>query len=127
MGRRVLRFATYEEVIADIDGLERGGYERTGAWSLGQVCVHLSYYMRGSLEGYPKMLPWVVRKLIGRALLRRVLRKGEMRAGGGTIPDSVPPGDVDEQRATAEAKDLLGRLARMTDPPHPSPTRGATP
>jgi hypothetical protein len=121
MVRRELSFTTYREVIEEIERLRKGGYERLGEWTLGQICFHLSYYVRGSLEGYPFKLPWVVRKLIGRPMLRRVLRKGRMADGGRTIPGSLPPDVVDEMEAVGEAKELFARLAKRTEDPHPSP------
>lgn len=121
MNRRKLAFSSYDDVIAEIERLQRDGYQKLGQWSLGQICRHLSYYFRGSLERFDFRLPWVVRKLVGPPLLRRLLRKHEMRAGSRTIPASVPPGDTDEQTAAAEAKDLLARLKDFAGQLHPSP------
>lgn len=39
--RRSLRFANYDQMLAEADRLA-GGYERAGEWSLGQVCDHLA-------------------------------------------------------------------------------------
>ena len=124
MERRQLSLSNYDEVLAEIERLERTGYKRAGQWSLGQVCRHLSYYMRGALEGYPFMLPWLIRKLLGRRLLRRALERRELPAGGRTIPASVPPAAVDEQACIAEAKALLLRLRDHRGPVHPSPLFG---
>jgi hypothetical protein len=121
MARRQIAFSTYDDVIAEIDRLEREGYEQCGSWSLGQVCRHLSYYMRGSLEGFDFRLPWIVRKLLGPPLLRKILRGDEMKAGGRTIPASVPGPDVDEREAAAEARELLARLRDFSGELHPSP------
>lgn len=121
MNRRELTFSSYEEVVAEIERLEQTGYEKAGQWSLGQICRHLSYYMRGSLEGFDFKLPWLVRKLVGRPVLRRLLKKGEIEPGNRTIPASVPPVDTDEARAIAEAKELLGRLDGFAGPFHLSP------
>lgn len=124
MERRALTFATYAELREEIARLERDGYERVGQWGLGQICRHLSYYMRGSLEGYPFLLPWVVRKLVGRWLLRKVLRGGQMKIGGRTIPASVPPAAVDESACIAEAQELVSRLEHFEGELHPSPIFG---
>ncbi|MGD8452367.1 MAG: DUF1569 domain-containing protein [Phycisphaerae bacterium] len=121
MERRTLTFATYADMRGEIARLERGGYERAGQWNLGQICKHLSYYMRGSLEGYPFLLPWLVRKLFGRSLLRKVLAGGHMKTGGRTIPASVPPDAVDETACIAEAQELITRLEQHQGELHPSP------
>jgi hypothetical protein len=124
MPRRELTFLDYADVIAEIDRLASRGYERTGQWTLGQVCRHLSYYMRGSLEGYPFRLPWIIRKLIGGRLLRKLLSDAPMPSGKPTVPASRPPDHVPEERAVAEARELLERLRAHTGPVHPSPIFG---
>lgn len=121
MQRRELSFSTYGEVIADIERLEASGYRQLGQWDLGQACRRLSYYFRGSLAGFDFKLPWLVRMLIGRSILKRVLKKGEMPASSRTIPASVPEPDTDQGRAAAEAKELLGRLEDAGGALHPSP------
>jgi hypothetical protein len=124
MQRRPLDFRTYDEVIAEIDRLNERGYEQIGKWTLGQMCAHLNYYYRGSLEGYKAKLPSVIRYFIGRPLLKKVLKNRSFKPGGQTIPKSVPPDQVDDQAAIAEAKELLIRLRDTTAPPHPSPIFG---
>ena len=121
MQRRQLSFQTYSEVIDDIERLRAGGYERAGNWSLGQICFHLSYYMRGSLEGFPFKMPWIIRKLIGKRLLRKILEQGGMRAGMQTIPSSRPPKELDEDAAIDEAIEYLRRLEHHEGDLHPSP------
>jgi uncharacterized protein DUF1569 len=116
-----LSFATYGEVIAQIERLEASGCQQLGQWNLGQACRHLSYYFRGSLEGYDIKLPWLVRMLIGRPILKWVLNKGHMPASSRTIPASVPEPDTDQSQAVAEAKELLGRLENADGQLHPSP------
>ncbi len=121
MERRDLSFSSYDDLLAEIARLRERGYEQRGQWSLGQICGHLSYYLRGSLEGFGFKLPWLLRKLVGRPLLRRRLRTGRIADGGRTIPASVPPTGVDEEAAAAEACHLLERLRDNREPLHPSP------
>jgi len=121
MNRRRLSFSTYDDVIAEIERLEGSGYERLGEWSLGQACRHLGYYMRGSLDGFDFMLPWIVRRLIGRPMLKRMLAAPRMKPGLRTIPASVPEPEDEDRQAVDEAKDLLRRLADHSGELHPSP------
>ncbi len=123
MERRQLDIDSYDAIIAELDRLEQAGYQRAGNWSLGQVCKHLSYYLRGSLEGYSFMLPWIVRKLIGRPMLKRILTSRSMKAGSRTIPGSVFEPPEDEHAAVAEARELVQRL-KQADQVHPSPMFG---
>ncbi len=125
MNRRELRFAGYDDLLAEIDRLERLGYRQVGQWSLGRMCKHLAYYFRGSLEGFDFRLPWLVRRLIGRPMLRRLLKRNSMGKGGArTIPASVPAEGIDERAAIAEAVGLVRRLKAATTELHPSPLFG---
>lgn len=118
---RELTFDNYNEAIAEIERLHRGGYQAGGSWTLGQTCEHLSFYLRGSLDGFDFMLPWIVRKLLGRPLLRRLLRQKRIKPGMRTAPASVPADDVDENAAVATAIELLKRLGAHAGELHPSP------
>ena len=124
MEPRELSFGTYREILDDIQHLRTADCEQLGQWTLGQICKHMSYYLRGSLEGYPFMMPWIVRKLFGPPLLRRVFAKRQMPRGGRTIPQSVPQSDIDETTAIDETLELLERLESHTDEVHPSPLFG---
>lgn len=122
MERRTLHFSTYHDVITDLERLE-AGYERLGDWRLGQMCRHLSYYFRGSLDGFPFLLPWIVRKTAGPLLLRALLKRQRMPAKGRTIPASVFPPTQEDAPAAAEAKALLRRLENAREL-YPSPLFG---
>lgn len=121
MNHREISFSTYDEVTAEIERLEAVGYERLGEWSLGQICRHLSYYMRGSLDGFGFKLPWLVRRFIGRPILKRMLRTGKMKRGERTAPDSIPNPEHDDRDAAAEAKELLAKLRDFSGELYASP------
>lgn len=119
MNRRDLDFNSYPEIAREIEQLSRG-YSRGGTWSLGQICKHLSYYLRGSLDGFPTMLPWIIRVTIGKLFLRGMLTKEKKKAGSPTAPASVYPPDVDEAEAVREILTLLERLEKTQGQLHPS-------
>lgn len=125
MQRRVLDFTSIDEVIADLDRLEREGYTKLGKWDLAQACDHLGFYVAGSLDGFDFTVPWVVRALIGRPLLKRLLRTRGMGKGGPTVPKSVPPPGADEHEAVARFKALLERFRDHPGAYRPSPFFGA--
>lgn len=124
VANRNLTFSTYDELIGEIERLEGSPYRRNGRWSLGQVCRHLNYFQRGSLEGFGFKLPWLVRRFIGKPFLRKLLAGEPMPKGGRTIPKAVPAETVDEAAEIAEAKALLARLRDSGGPLHPSPFFG---
>jgi hypothetical protein len=121
---RQLNLVEYSDVADEIALLLSQDYEPLGQWSLGQVCDHLSYYYRGSLDGFDFKLPWLVRTFVGPFFLRRILSTGTMKPGLQTIPASVPKGDVNEESAINEALRLLERLDRPPGPEQPSPFFG---
>ena len=120
MERRKLTLSTYGEAIEAIERLEASGYRQLGKWDLAQICHHLSYYYRGSLNGFGFRLPWPIRKTIGRMLLKRMLAGGDMKTGGRTIPASIPPTPINGSATVAEAKALLARL-QLAEQLHASP------
>ena len=114
MARRTLNFESYEDVIREIEALEKTGHSMEGRWTLAQACAHLDYYYKGSLDGFADMLPWIVRLLVGKPLLWWVLRQETMGEGGGTAPKSVPRAEDDTKESIAAAKENLKRLTTAT-------------
>jgi hypothetical protein len=119
MEKRELAFNSYEEIAKEIEALQRTGYKRMGAWSLGQVCAHLDFYFKGSLDGFNPMLPWIVRMLIGKPTLWWLKKKKQMKPGGMTAPQSVPAPDKDEKAAIESLLQSVKRLGQARQL-HPS-------
>ena len=106
--RRTLVFDNLTQVMADVDEL-LPGYWRSGNWSLGQVCQHLSSSLRLTVEGFPTRAPWLVRRTIGPLFFQRLLAKGRMPEGLKLNPKwgLTPRPDLDDR---AEAEALRGAL-----------------
>jgi hypothetical protein len=75
VNRRKLHFDTIEEILADVEGLNRGKFKMVGNWSGGQILRHLTIVMNGSIDGSPIRLGWPLR-MIGRLTKKRMLAKG---------------------------------------------------
>lgn len=118
--RRSLKFNNYSEIIKEVESLRKNGYQSSGKWNLGQICRHLGYYFKGSLDGYPKMLPWIIRATIGKMVLKKLLSKSETKPGGQTDPKSIYAPEPDEKPAIDEFIELTKRLESNTAPLHPS-------
>src|SRR3954452_16979301 len=92
--RRELRFASFDEVVADAENLLAKGYERSGNWDLAQVCHHLAEWMRFPVEGFPTMpvflrpLFWLFRVTVGPAKRLKYIAEG-MPSGKPTMPQTV--------------------------------------
>ena len=52
-GRRDVHYASYDEVISDVDHLIAVGHRTLGNWSLGQICRHLAASIDVMLDGAP--------------------------------------------------------------------------
>jgi hypothetical protein len=99
--RRTLSFASLAEVMPEVDRL-LPGHRVLGDWSLGQVCNHLTSGIVLSMDGFPKLAPWVIRKAVGPVVRRRILQSGRM-PNGVKIPKEFEPRPELDARAEAEA------------------------
>lgn len=120
MDRRDISFGDYADVAREIESLQRTGYRRGGSWTLGQICRHLSFYFRGSLEGFSFQFPWILRVTVGRWMLKSALAPGLKRAGSPTAPPSIPAAESDDAPGVEEALVLLRRLESNAEPLKPS-------
>ena len=112
-GRRILRFESLDEMLADVDRLvqaeKAGRLKHVGNWTLGQVLGHLAVWTEYSYTGPPIKAPLFIKLML--RLRKRKFLYGPMRAGvkipgvkGGTL--ATEPMAVDEAR---------GRLRRATE------------
>lgn len=122
--RRKLAFHNLNDVVADVEQLQRGGYRRLGQWSLGQICKHLGIFVQGSLDGFTQKVPWFIR-LFGGFILRRMLKQRAMPVGVKVPASFLPPPEVDETPEVAAFCELLRRFDAHRGPLQPSPLFGA--
>ncbi|MBN1437621.1 MAG: DUF1569 domain-containing protein [Sedimentisphaerales bacterium] len=112
MAKRQLTFGNLDEVVAEIDRLHRDGYEQVGKWDLAQICWHLSFFVRGAVEGFELKAPWIIRAVLGRRMLKKILA-GEAIKEGVKIPDIMRPGEgLDEAEEIAKFKELIERFKK---------------
>src|SRR5439155_19401952 len=102
----------------------REGYEKLGQWDLAQVCDHLTYFIQGSLDGYTFRVPWLLKFLFGRFMLRRILKHRWMKSGIPTPQKPLPPAGGDEAAAVARFKQMIERLQAHQGELQPSPFFG---
>jgi hypothetical protein len=115
--RRVLRFATLDEVMPDVDQL-RAGHCTVGEWTLGQILYHLAMSFRLTTRGTP---PSTSRPFL-EALRRRFFQSARFPDGAeAPHPLLLPPADckVDEQ-ARALERGIAGLVSATGPfPDHP--------
>jgi Protein of unknown function (DUF1569) len=112
-GRRVLRFESIDQVMAEVDRLadaDRGGrLEQLGNWTLGQTLGHLACWAEYGYTGTPLKVPFFL-KWILRGRKQKFLYE-PMRAGA-RIP-GVTGGTLATEPTSLE--DGLGRLRRAME------------
>jgi hypothetical protein len=120
-GRRDVHYASYEEVIRDVDHLI-AGHRTLGNWSLGQICRHLAASIDVMLDGAPAALPkpvqFLVRKFLKNRILHQPLPAGYQlpRAAAALLPEPIS-----EAEGAALLRTAVSRLSSTTDrAPHPA-------
>ena len=122
--RRHLDFHSWPEVLADIDHLHRSGYQRAGNWDLSQILDHVGEGLRTAVHGFDHRGPWIVRKLIGPIILKRILQQRRMKAGI-KVPDWWLPGPThDESDAVNRFRADLTAFEELKNEPQPHPFFG---
>ncbi len=127
-GRRMLRFESIDEMMAEVDRLveaERAGrLKRLGNWTLGQILGHLAVWAEYGYTGAPLKPPFFIRWIL--RLQKRKFLYGPMRAGtkipgiaGGTF--GTDPMSLDE--GLDRFRKVMQRLKTVT-PTAPSAAFG---
>jgi len=121
-GRRKLKFASYEELLADVDRLTAAPVKTLGNWSPGQIFRHLARAYNSSIDGFTVIFPLPMR-VLGR-LFRKKLLTMQMPAGI-KLPASgakaLFPPETSTEEGAAELRDAISRLQREpARVPHPA-------
>ena len=124
MPQRALEFRDFPEVTAELDRLHQGGYTKTGQWDLAQTCDHLAYFIQASLDGATFRVPWLLKFLFGRMILRRILKSRRMKAGAPTPQNPLPAPGGDEKAAVERLKQQIERFRNHQGEFHASPFFG---
>ena len=122
MERRTLNFHSANEVVAEIERLQQGGYEKLKKWNLTQICDHIGETTRLGMEGSSFRMPWLFRVTFGKWFLRGVLKDRKMRAGTPTAKVLEPkPAEHDNPEVVAQCIETYRRAAEFSGPlpPHP--------
>jgi hypothetical protein len=88
--RRNLRYATANDVIADVERLRAGAHDRCGNWTLAQCCYHLDKATRRALTPIP-FTPNTPDQDERAKNLPSILLGGKL-PGGIKGPDDIMPG-----------------------------------
>ena len=123
--RRSLHFDKLEDILADVEKLNRGKMKTLGNWSSGQILHHIATVMNHSVDGSPVQFSLVVR-MFGKLMKRRVLNKG-MPPGfqlKGRAAEILVPAATTWDKGLGELREAIRRLQTETKRA-PSPFLGA--
>lgn len=117
-GRRLLRFASLNEVVRDAERLVAAKNARTlGNWPLDRLLSHLAIAVDGSIDGISGQAPGMIR-LFGPLLKRWVLKRG--MSPGFRLPSNLEavafPAGSSPEAALQKLRSAVARTAteRMT-------------
>lgn len=100
------------------------GYDRAGNWDLSQIAEHVGEGLRTALRGTDHRATWIIRKLLGPIVLKRILRDRRMKAGI-KVPQWWLPGPThDESAAVDQFRSDVSAFQALTSAPFPHPFFG---
>lgn len=128
--KRSLKFASFDDMFADIEALLDRGYQSHGNWNLSQTCVHIANWMRYPVDGFPvppfylRPVFWLMKVTIGQSMKRKILAEG-FKGGMPTAPESVPVADASTDRQAFDyLRETVQRVTSHQDELLPSPLFG---
>jgi len=128
--KRQLKYQSFDEMLEDVESLQRDGYVSHGNWTLGQACGHVADWMRFPMDGFPKPpLPmramfWLMKVTVAPGMKRKILAEG-FKGGMPTAPQTVPAADsITDQHGVDKLKQTVERLQAWDKELIPSPLFG---
>jgi hypothetical protein len=101
VGRRDVRYESYDDLLADAQRLARGPVRQLGNWSPGKAFKHLAQSLDSSIDGAGFALPAPMRVVFTLLMKNKFLNK-QLPAGFKTTPEFTPP-----ETSTEEGLELL--------------------
>jgi hypothetical protein len=118
--RRKLQFDSFDAMFADIDRLNRDGYERAGSWDLGTMCCHLADAIERSMDGFKTRAPLPIR-IFSPLVLPIVLKTRRIPSGVNVADVALPSGEQNASEQIVRLRRIVERYEshRETLYPHP--------
>ncbi len=120
--RRVVRYATLTEFIADAEQVALGEYTTVGKWSFGQILTHLAKAMNCSFDGFGFKAPWLARVFVApfvkNSCFTKPLPAGfQLPAAGSAL---LPPDDASVEEGLIALREAIDRYqSELPKAPHP--------
>jgi len=105
--RRELKLNSFRDLEKELEKIEKAvGPKTTGIWSVYQILQHLTDMLHGSMHGFPKHQPKIVRMTVGKYMYKKIIKSGVMRQG---YPNASAPA----KREDAPIQPAIQRLRSM--------------
>ncbi len=127
---RELEYSSIDEMMADVEKLLEGGYERSGNWSLGQAASHVADWAEYPMVGFPtppaplRAVFWVLRKTGYAGRMAEQIKSEGFKPGVPTAPQTVPASDYADEEGVEKLRGVVQSLDAFDGELHASPLFG---
>jgi hypothetical protein len=122
-GRRMVRYANFDEFLADAEVAAGGPVRQLGNWTVAEIFDHLARSMNVSVEGTDEQFPWALRIAL-RPLRKRIIAN-PMKPGY-RVPENVaillrPESHIGLRESLWKLRSAASRFeSAVSFPPHPA-------
>jgi hypothetical protein len=117
-GRRNVRYASLDELLADAQRFATGNAKTLGNWSPGQIYEHLARSLDSSIDGFDMSFPAPLRWMMSLFMKKKFLTK-ELPPGFKS-PDKYVPDETPVEEGLAALTKAIGRQKQESHRvPHP--------
>ncbi len=108
-GRRTVRYASLDELLADARSLAAADVRMLGNWSRGQIYEHLAMTLNSSIDGFDMSFPAPLRLIMALFMKKKFLER-EVPSGF-SAPDNFRPDDMPVEEGLASLEQAIVRQA----------------
>ena len=116
-GRRVLKFQSLDEMLADAEQITSGPVRCMGNWSAGQILKHLAIAVESAITGVDYTHPWYIRltaRLMKRHFLNCTMEPG-FQMPQAMKAEFMPPDDVSIGDGLSALRQSVTRFRAATE------------
>lgn len=128
--KREIRYADFDDMLADVDQLAQAGYVSHGQWSLGQATSHVADWMSYPMDGFPTP-PWFIRAVFWflgvtgmTAKMAEKIKAEGFQSGMATAPQTVQDPAYPDAEGIAKLRRVVAQFRNHDGPLQPSPLFG---
>jgi hypothetical protein len=110
-----------DDALSRIETIARTDTEPALGWPLPHVLEHCAQSIEFSIDGFPKLKPWVIRATVGKLVARRFIARGALRHDlAAPIPSAPALEQTQIESALCRLRDAVERFHSREGPlaPH---------